>query len=120
MAAVKRATRVAGGMQQELSVAMRDLRDPRIEGVLVSRVELTDDLQTARVYVRRELGGDDKAAVKAALKGLGAAAGRLRRVVGQALSLRYTPELRFFYDDSLDAMTRIEELLMEVKRDDQS
>jgi ribosome-binding factor A len=114
MATVKRATRVAGRMQEELSSALRELTDPRLEGVLISRVEVTDDLQSARVYVRRELGGEEKA-VKAALKALGAAAGRLRRTAGQALGLRYMPELRFFYDASLDAVNRIEELLREVK-----
>jgi ribosome-binding factor A len=113
MAAVKRATRVAGRMAEELSVALRTLGDPRLSGVLISRVEVTDDLQSARVYFRRELGGDEKA-VKAALKALGLAAARLRRTAGQALGLRYMPELRFFYDDSLDAVSRIEELLREV------
>ncbi len=114
MSAVKRATRVAGRLQEELAVALRGLRDPRLEGVLISRVELTDDLQSAKVFVRREQGGEERA-VKAALKALGAAAGRLRKEAGQALGLRYTPELRFFYDASLDAVTRIEELLREVK-----
>src|SRR5579871_5997544 len=108
MAGVKRSVRVAGRLQEELSAALRDLRDPRLEGVLVSRVEVTDDLQSARVYVRREQGGDE-AAVKGSLKALGASAGRLRRTAGQALGLRYVPELRFFYDTSLDAVTRIEE-----------
>jgi ribosome-binding factor A len=130
MAGVKRATRVARRLQEELSAALRELRDPRLAGVLVSRVEVTDDLQSARVYVRREPRHDGAAAfgpsgeqggdapeVKAALKALGAAAGRLRRAVGQALVLRHVPELRFFYDESLDAVTRIEELLREVKRD---
>jgi ribosome-binding factor A len=112
---VKRATRVAGRLQEELSAALRDLRDPRLEGVLVSRVEVTDDLQLARVYVRREL-GNEEAAVKAALKGLGAASGRLRRVIAQALGLRYAPTFRFFYDEAPDAVARIEELLREVKR----
>jgi ribosome-binding factor A len=119
MAAVKRATRVAGRMREELAVAMRELGDPRIQGVLITRVEFTDDLQTARVYVRRALGGDDQAALKASLKALGAAAGRLRRVVAKTLAMRYTPELRFFYDDSLDKTNRIEELLREVRRDDE-
>jgi ribosome-binding factor A len=117
MAAVKRATRVAGRLSEELSAALRDLGDPRLAGVLVSRVEVTDDLQQARVYVRRELGGADEKAVKAALKALGAASGRLRRTAGQALGLRYVPELRFFYDASLDQVSRIEELLLEVKRE---
>jgi ribosome-binding factor A len=103
-------------MAEELAAALRGLDDPRLEGVLVSRVEITDDLQQARVYVRREQGGDEKA-VKATLKALGAAAGRLRRATSQALALRYAPELRFFYDASLDHVTRIEELLAEVKRE---
>jgi ribosome-binding factor A len=114
MSSVKRATRVAVRLQEELAAALRALGDPRLAGVLVSRIEMTDDLQSARVYVRREQGGDPKA-VKAALKALGAAAGRLRKSAGQALGLRYTPELRFFYDESLDAVSRVEELLREVK-----
>ena len=114
MSGVKRATRVAARLQEELSTALRELTDPRLEGVLISRVELTDDLQSAKVFVRREQGGEEKA-VKAALKGLGAASGRLRKAVGESLGLRTTPELRFFYDASLDAVTRIEELLREVK-----
>ena len=56
---VKRATRVAGRLREELAAALRALSDPRVQGVLVSRIEITDDLQTARVYVRRELGADD-------------------------------------------------------------
>jgi len=114
MSGVKRSTRVAGRLQEELSAALRGLRDPRLEGVLVSRVELTDDLQLARVYVRREQGGDAEA-VKAALKALGAAAGRLRHATAQALGLRYAPTFRFFYDEAPDAVARIEELLREVK-----
>lgn len=115
---VKRAARVAERMREEMAAALRSLRDPRIEGVLVSRVELTDDLQTAKVYVRRELGADDADARREMLRGLGAASGRLRRDVSQALGLRYAPTLRFFYDDAPDALTRVEELLREIKTDD--
>ncbi len=116
MSGVKRAVRVAGRMREELSAALRTLRDPRLEGVLVSRVELTDDLQLARVYVRRELGGDTEA-VKAALAGLAAASGRLRHAAAQSLGLRYAPTFRFYYDEAPDAVARIEELLREVKRE---
>jgi ribosome-binding factor A len=116
MSEVKRATRVAERLRQELSTALRDLRDPRLAGVLVTRVEVTDDLQAARVFVRRER-GFDAAAVKAALKGLGGAQKRLRRAAAQALSLRYVPTLRFFYDEEPDAVSRIEELLIEVKKE---
>lgn len=108
---VKRATRVAGRLQQEVAAAIRELRDPRVVGVLVSRVEVTDDLQSAKVYVRLEQGEP-----KAALKGLESASGRIRKQIASALQLRYAPALRFYYDEAQDAVTRIEELLREVKR----
>ena len=113
MSGVKRATRVAGRLQEELAAAIRELRDPRVAGVLVSRVEVTDDLQSAKAFVRVEQGDG----MKAALAGLEAAAGRLRREVARSLQLRYAPTLRFYYDEAPDAVSRIEELLREVKRD---
>lgn len=113
---VKRATRVAGRIQQELAAAMRALNDPRVAGVIVARIEVTDDLQLAKVYVRHDLGAGAEAQ-KAMLRGLTAASGRLRREVAQALKLRYAPTLRFYYDEGQDAVLRIEELLREVKRE---
>jgi ribosome-binding factor A len=104
-------------MREELSAALRTLRDPRIEGALISRVELTDDLQTAKIYVRRELASDDADVRRELLRGFGAASGKLRRDVSQALGLRYAPTLRFFYDDAPDAVTRVEELLREIKKE---
>jgi len=79
---VKRSTRVSARLTEEISAALRGLSDPRLAGVLISRVEMTDDLQTARVYVRREGGGDEQE-VKATLKALGSAVGRLRRAIRQ-------------------------------------
>ena len=116
MSGVKRATRVAERLREELSAAVRDLSDPRVAGVLVTRAEVTDDLQSAKVYVRHELGAGP-AEQKTMLKGLDAASGRLRRTVTQALQLRYAPTLRFYYDEGQDAVQRIEELLLEVKRE---
>jgi ribosome-binding factor A len=112
---VKRAARVAERMREEMAAALMQLRDPRIVGALVSRVELTDDLQTAKVYVRRELGASDEDARRELLRGLGAASGKLRRDVSHALGLRYAPTLRFFYDDAPDAVIRVEEILQEIK-----
>jgi ribosome-binding factor A len=111
---VKRAVRVAGQVRAELVVSLRALRDPRLASVLVSRVEMTDDLQLARVFVRLEVGGEDERTRRAALKVLEAASGRLRREVGQAVGLRYVPELRFRYDEAPDAVNRVEELLREI------
>jgi len=117
MSEVKRATRVAGRVREEMAwLLTREVRDPRVAGVIVSRVEMTDDLKMARVYVRMLEGGDAEQ-VDTALKGLERTASMLRREVTKKVGLRYAPELRFFYDDGLDKTTRIEELLEEVRRD---
>jgi ribosome-binding factor A len=114
MGEVKRATRVAERVREEMAwLITREVRDPRVAGVIVSRVEMTDDLKMARVYVRLLEGGD----AEPALEGLKRTSSMLRREVTKKVGLRYAPELRFFYDDGLDKTTRIEELLEEVKRD---
>ncbi len=114
MAEVKRATRVSERVREEMAVLLsRELRDPRVKGAIISRVEMTDDLKLARVYVRMLEGGP----ADEALLGLGRAAPMLRREVTKKVGLRYAPEMRFFYDDGMDKMSRIEELLDEVKRD---
>ena len=116
MSGVKRATRVAGRIQEELAAAVRGLSDPRLTDVVVARAEVTDDLQSAKVYVRHTLGATSEQQ-RAMLRGLEAASGRLRKEVAQALKLRYAPTLRFYYDEAQDAVQRIEELLQEVKRE---
>ncbi|MEO8796407.1 MAG: ribosome-binding factor A, partial [Polyangiaceae bacterium] len=74
MAEVRRAARVAEGLMQELAVQIgQHLRDPRVKNTVVSRVELTDDLRTARVYVRALEGSEDKQRNLAILEGLGKA-----------------------------------------------
>lgn len=114
MEAYKRSQRVASRMREELMLLLRGMNDPRLAGAVITRVELTDDLSFARVFVRRELlevGESDK---KAMLRGFESAAGRFRQQVGRALSLRHAPELRFLHDDGQDAATRVEELLREI------
>jgi len=116
---IKRATRVAEGLRQEIAVLLgRKVRDPRLLSVVVSRVVLTDDLRSAKVYVRLLV--DDVARRDAALQGLARATGMLRREATRALKLRVAPELRFFFDEGEDARERIERVLDEIKREDQN
>ena len=118
MAERRRAARVTSRIREELaSTLRREIRDPRLASVLVTRVEAPDDLQLATVYVRLEIGSDDPASRKAALQGLKAATGRLRRSLAGSLGLRYTPDLRFVYDSGVEAESRVEELLHEIKRE---
>ncbi|MEZ4295342.1 MAG: 30S ribosome-binding factor RbfA [Polyangiaceae bacterium] len=118
MEGYKRSDRVASRMQEELTLMLRKLQDPRLEGAVITRIELTDDLSFARIFVRKELLlEDDAPAKKRLLRGFDAASSRLRQNVGRALGLRHTPELRFQYDTGQDAAIRVEELLREIARD---
>jgi ribosome-binding factor A len=117
---VKRSVRLSARIAKEVAWAMgRDVRDPRVADVTVTRVEMPDDLRTARVYVRLLRGGDDEDLRKQALIGLKRASGMLRKTIAGRLGLRVSPELTFFYDEGLDDLTRIEMLLEEVRTDDQ-
>ena len=77
---------------------------------------MTDDLRSAKVYVRLLDGGDD-ARKKELLAGLKSAAGMLRSALTKQLALRFAPELRFYYDQGLEKQARIDELLNEIQKE---
>ena len=101
--------RINEEIQRELADQLRHLKDPRVSSGMVSviRVDTTGDLRYARVYVSAL----DKSQEKEILKGLKSAAGFLRRELGRALQLRYTPELQFIPDDSIQYGAHILEVL---------
>lgn len=106
--ASNRIGRINEEIQRELSALIRNVKDPRVTGMIsVTAVETTPDLRYAKVYVSML----DKSDTKEVIKGLKSAAGYLRRELGRALSLRYTPELSFQADDSIDKGAHILELL---------
>ena len=100
--------RINEEIQRELAALIPTVKDPRVTGMIsVTRVDATRDLRYARVYVSML----DKSSAKEVVKGLKSAAGYLRREVGHALNLRYTPELLFIEDDSIDRGAHILEML---------
>ncbi len=113
--ASNRIGRINEEIQRELAAQIRRLKDPRVSAtgmVSVTRVDTTGDLRYARVYISVL----DKAQEPAVLKGLKSAAGFLRRELGSALGLRYTPELQFLADDSIAHGAHILEILRDVER----
>jgi ribosome-binding factor A len=105
---------VAESIQDKLAESLhRELSDPRLVSLVITRVEVSDDLSMATVSVRL-LGPDGPDLRKAALRALRSAGGRLRRAIAPRLGLRRVPELRFFYDTGLDAAARVNELLAEI------
>lgn len=115
--ASNRIGRINEEIQRELAAQIRSLKDPRVSGtgmVSVTRVNTTPDLRYAQVFISVL----DKAQEKDVLKGLKSAAGFLRRELGSSLRLRYTPELQFVADDSIEHGAHILELLRDVERKD--
>ena len=116
--ASNRIGRINEEIQRELANLLRGVKDPRVQGTMISiaRVETTPDLRYAKVYV--SFLEENKAAE--ALKGLKSAGGFLRRELGRTLQLRYTPELVWAQDDSIRYGAHLLDLInsLEVKQDD--
>lgn len=104
--------RINEEIQRELSALIRNVKDPRVQGLVsVTAVETTPDLRYAKVFVsvlERNHAGE-------VMKGLKSAAGYLRRELGNTLSLRYTPELVFQQDDSIDKGAKVLRMLEELE-----
>ena len=90
----------------------RDVHDPGIGFVTITRDQDTPDLQHARIHYTAL--GDDKARAATA-KALGRAAVFLRRQIGSRLHLKRVPELEFLYDESIAGQDRIEQLLNNIR-----
>jgi ribosome-binding factor A len=88
----------------------RELKDPRASGVVVTDVEISHDLGEAKIFVT----GIAKERRKDALRGLQAATGFLRREIGRRVQMRTVPNLRFYFDESLDYGARIDAVLREI------
>ena len=100
--------RINEEIQRELATLIRTVKDPRVHGLVsITAVETTPDLRFSKIYVSVL----DKSDCAQVLKGLKSASGYLRRELGRALQLRYTPELTFVRDDSIDQGAHILDML---------
>lgn len=113
-----RADRVAQQIQREIAVILqREVKDPRVGMVTVSDVELTRDLQHAKIYVTFFLNEEDN--IEVGVKVLNDASGYIRILLGKAMKLRVVPEIRFVYDKTLVEGMRISNLVTNTVREDQ-
>jgi ribosome-binding factor A len=112
-----RRDRVADQIRSELALSLaRDVHDPGIGFVTITRVQLTADLQQARVYYTSL--GDERARRDTA-RALERAGPFLRRQIGARLRLKRVPSLRFNTDESVPGQARIEELLRDIHASEQ-
>jgi ribosome-binding factor A len=110
-----RPERVGDQIRVEITgMLSRQVHDPGIGFLTVTRVEVTADLQHARVYYTAL--GDQKARRESA-RALERASPFLRRQLAGRLRLRRAPELQFFYDETIEKHDRIERILMEIEQE---
>ncbi|MGD9022653.1 MAG: 30S ribosome-binding factor RbfA [Deltaproteobacteria bacterium] len=108
----KRADRVGGQVQKELShLLQREIGDPRLDTVTIVHVSMTDDLRLARIYYTVGAGEEAKSG---ALAGFKSASKYLRRKLSHRLELKHMPELEFLYDESFERAARVNQVLREV------
>ena len=106
--ASNRIGRINEEIQRELASLIPNVKDPRVSGLIsVTAVDTTPDLRYAKIYISVL----DKSDCAQVLKGLKSASGYLRRELGHALQLRYTPALTFVRDDSIDQGAHILDML---------
>ena len=112
--ASNRIGRINEEIQRELAELIRNLKDPRVQGVFLSivRVEVTNDFSYCKVYISA-MEGLERA--KEAVRGLDSAAGYMRTELGHRLSLRHVPKLLFTATDSIEYSAEISRKLLELK-----
>jgi ribosome-binding factor A len=114
----KRSSRVAEAIRNELAtLLLSKVRDPRLLGVSISRVEVPDDLSIARVFFT-VFGG--KKEIKEAGIGLERAKGFMRSHIAKTLNLRFTPAILFRYDDVVEKVAELEEIFQEIANERES
>lgn len=109
----KRADKVSAAIKREVGVMLiQDVKDPGIHFVTVTGVETADDLRHVKIFV--SILGDEKTRQES-MEGLERAKGFLRGELGRRLQLRYTPEIQFRLDKSLDHAMKIKGILNQIK-----
>lgn len=110
-----RQDRVGDLVKREIAhIIEHELKDPGIGFVTLTGVKMSGDLRQARVYYS-VLGDQDSKERSAAA--LGRARGFVQREIGRRLRLRYTPEISFCFDDSVERGAHIEELIQRMHSD---
>jgi len=108
MTSGKRAVRVGDLILRELAfLLLEKVKDPRIRGVTLTGIRLSNDLKQAKVFFS-VLG--EKEDVEKALKGLNSAKGFIKRQIGERMELRYVPEILFVHDASLETGSHLEKV----------
>ncbi len=95
-------------------ILLNIIHDPRVEGITITDVELTGDLQEAKIFYSTL--ETDKTTKEETQEGLEKATGLIRKELGSRLTTYHTPEIQFLRDESVERGNRIDELLNQIKK----
>ena len=111
-----RAEKLQALIKQEMSnMLIRDVKDPRVQFVTITGVEVSNDLSYAKIYV--SLYGSEEQQAQA-WKGLQSGLGFFRREIARRIDLRVAPMLSFHKDTSMEYSAHIESILHELKKEE--
>ena len=109
-----RPERVAEAIHQELSILLqREVRDSRLNGVCISKVQMSPDLKRAKVYYSLL----EDSTLAAARKGMESARGFFRSHIAKTMNLRYTPDLVFYFDNQQKEIDRLDQLFARIHQE---
>jgi ribosome-binding factor A len=110
-----RSDRVGGQIQKILSeILLKKVKDPRLKNASITDVKLSRDLRIARIYF---VTSGNRKNIEDTLEGFKSALGYVKLSLARQLGLRYMPDLKFFYDDSFDYGSHIDDVLKALKAD---
>ncbi len=118
MKSFTRADRVAGEIQRVVSeILKKDINDPRVKTVTISGVKVSKDIRNAKIYFTMTEGKYTK---EDANEGFKSALGYIKRTLATQLALRYMPGISFYYDESFDYASHIDNILKSISKEDGS
>lgn len=118
MTLFSRADKVSGQIKRALTeILQKEVSDPRLDFVTITKVKLTHDLRIARIYFTM---AGSKKTPQEACAGFQSAQKFLKRILADRLTLRYMPNIEFYYDDSFDHASHINELLKAIHKNDET
>ncbi|MBF0521651.1 MAG: 30S ribosome-binding factor RbfA [Candidatus Omnitrophica bacterium] len=107
-----RIDRVNEQVKREISLILqRELQDPRLEFVTITSADVSADLRNAKIYYSAIF---NMRSLEDIQNGFNSARGMIRKLLGQRMQMRYTPELIFEFDSSIEHSARIDEVLKEI------
>ena len=111
----KRSEKVADLIRKEVSeMVLKNIKDPRVGFVTITRVAVSDDCRSAKIYFSVMGNLDDR---NRSIEGLNSAKGFVRKELGRRIGLRHTPEIVFQFDPSIEYAIHIEEVIHHLQQE---